>query len=188
MTCDSDHMRAALALARRGLGQTWPNPSVGCVIVRDGTVVGEGWHRRAGEPHAEALALAQAGERSRGATVYVTLEPCSHFGRTPPCADALVAAGAARVIAAMEDPNPLVAGRGLQRCGARDVVDRRLDLALAFLGGVVLGVLGQVAVRAGFLDRLDDRGTLDGLEVAHFVDQLAVAFGQHGSLVDGGHE
>lgn len=108
-------MARALELAERGLFTTTPNPRVGCVIVRDGAIVGEGWHVRAGEPHAEVHALAMAGEQARGATAYVTLEPCSHHGRTPPCADALVKAGVARVIAAMEDPNPLVAGRGMAR-------------------------------------------------------------------------
>lgn len=107
-------MRRALELAARGLYTTDPNPRVGCVIVRDGQVVGEGWHRRAGEPHAEVNALAQAGERARGATVYLTLEPCSHHGRTPPCAEALLRAQPARVVVAGMDPNPLVAGRGLE--------------------------------------------------------------------------
>ncbi len=115
-------MARALALAERGLCTTSPNPRVGCVLVRDGTIVGEGWHRRAGEPHAETLALAAAGEAARGATAYVTLEPCSHFGRTPPCADALIDAGIARVVAAMEDPNPLVAGRGMARLRATGIV------------------------------------------------------------------
>lgn len=115
-------MARALALAARGLNTTAPNPRVGCVLVRDGEVVGEGWHRRAGEAHAEIHALEQAGERARGATAYVTLEPCSHFGRTPPCADALIGAGVARVVAAMEDPNPLVAGRGMARLRAEGIV------------------------------------------------------------------
>ena len=106
-------MARALELAERGLFTTTPNPRVGCVIVQDGEMVGEGWHHRAGEPHAEVHALAMAGERARGASAYVTLEPCSHHGRTPPCAEALIKAGVARVVAAMEDPNPLVAGRGL---------------------------------------------------------------------------
>ena len=112
----SDHawMARALQLARKGLYSTHPNPRVGCVIVADGEPVGEGWHVRAGEPHAEVHALRQAGERARGATAYVTLEPCSHHGRTPPCAEALVKAGVGRVVAAMQDPNPQVAGRGLQ--------------------------------------------------------------------------
>ena len=106
-------MARALQLAARGLFTTTPNPRVGCVIVKDGRVVGEGWHQRAGMPHAEIHALAAAADAARGATVYVTLEPCSHHGRTPPCAEALIQAGVARVVAAMHDPNPLVAGRGI---------------------------------------------------------------------------
>ncbi len=110
---DRLHMARALQLAARGLTTTSPNPRVGCVIVRDGIVIGEGWHERAGTPHAEVHALKQAGAAARGATVYVTLEPCSHHGRTPPCAEALIDAGVARVVAAMTDPNPLVAGGGI---------------------------------------------------------------------------
>jgi diaminohydroxyphosphoribosylaminopyrimidine deaminase/5-amino-6-(5-phosphoribosylamino)uracil reductase len=110
---DHAQMARALQLAARGLYTTSPNPRVGCVIVKDGRVVGEGWHERAGTPHAEVHALKGAGDAARGATVYVTLEPCSHHGRTPPCAEALVDAGVARVVAAMTDPNPLVAGRGI---------------------------------------------------------------------------
>lgn len=114
-------MTRALELAARGLYTTSPNPRVGAVVVKDGEIVGEGWHRRAGEPHAEIVALAQAGGRARGATVYITLEPCSHFGRTPPCVDALVEAHVARVVAAMEDPNPRIDGRGLERLRAAGV-------------------------------------------------------------------
>ena len=110
---DHGMMARALQLAERGLWTTTPNPRVGCVLVRDGQVVGEGWHEKAGEPHAEVHALRAAGDRAKGATAYVTLEPCSHYGRTPPCAEALIAAGVTRVVAAMTDPNPLVAGRGL---------------------------------------------------------------------------
>lgn len=112
---DQRSMARALELARKGVYSTHPNPRVGCVIVAGGQVVGEGWHARAGEPHAEVHALRQAGAKARGATAYVTLEPCSHHGRTPPCAVALVQAGVARVVAAMQDPNPQVAGRGLAR-------------------------------------------------------------------------
>ena len=107
------YMARALRLARRGLYTTEPNPRVGCVLVRDGQVVGEGYHQRAGGPHAERVALAAAGEQARGATAYVTLEPCCHTGRTPPCSEALIAAGVAQVVCAMTDPNPLVAGKGL---------------------------------------------------------------------------
>jgi len=112
---DSEFMALALQLAERGLHTTTPNPRVGCVIVRDGAVVGEGWHERAGGPHAEVVALQAAGSRARGATAYVTLEPCHHHGRTPPCDEALIAAGVARVVAAMRDPDSRTAGQGMVR-------------------------------------------------------------------------
>ncbi|MEG5264877.1 bifunctional diaminohydroxyphosphoribosylaminopyrimidine deaminase/5-amino-6-(5-phosphoribosylamino)uracil reductase RibD [Pseudomonas sp. JDS28PS106] len=118
---DIQYMARALELARKGIYSAHPNPRVGCVIVRNGQIVGEGWHARAGEPHAEVHALRQAGDKARGATAYVTLEPCSHHGRTPPCADALVNAGVGRVVAAMQDPNPEVAGRGLLRLVAAGI-------------------------------------------------------------------
>ncbi|MHC8303229.1 bifunctional diaminohydroxyphosphoribosylaminopyrimidine deaminase/5-amino-6-(5-phosphoribosylamino)uracil reductase RibD [Pseudomonas sp. ZS1P83] len=133
---DAHYMARALELARKGHYTTHPNPRVGCVIVRDGQIVGEGWHVRTGEPHAEVHALRAAGDKARGATAYVTLEPCSHHGRTPPCADALVHAGVARVVAAMQDPNPSVAGRGMQRlaqagiateCGVLEGEARKLN-------------------------------------------------------------
>jgi diaminohydroxyphosphoribosylaminopyrimidine deaminase/5-amino-6-(5-phosphoribosylamino)uracil reductase len=111
---DHGYMARAIRLAEQGLYTATPNPRVGCVLVRDGEVVGEGWHERAGEPHAEVHALRAAGARARGATAYVSLEPCSHHGRTPPCANALIDAGVARVVAAMTDPNPQVSGRGIQ--------------------------------------------------------------------------
>ncbi|MEO6696583.1 MAG: bifunctional diaminohydroxyphosphoribosylaminopyrimidine deaminase/5-amino-6-(5-phosphoribosylamino)uracil reductase RibD, partial [Gammaproteobacteria bacterium] len=112
---DYEYMARALQLATRGLYTTHPNPRVGCVLVRDGTIIGEGWHERAGEPHAELHALQQAAEGARGATAYVTLEPCCHHGRTPPCSEALIKAGVARVVVAMTDPNPKVAGQGLEQ-------------------------------------------------------------------------
>src|ERR1700741_4101618 len=122
---DLGHMRAALALAARGLGRTWTHPAVGCVLVRDGIVVGRGWTQPGGRPHAETEALGRAGEAARGATAYVSLEPCAHTGKTPPCADALIAAGVARVVAAVEDPDPRVSGRGIATLRAAGIrVDR----------------------------------------------------------------
>lgn len=118
---DHGMMARALQLAERGLWTTSPNPRVGCVLLRDGEIVGEGWHEKAGEPHAELHALRAAGDLARGATAYVTLEPCSHHGRTPPCAEALIAAGVSRVVAAMTDPNPLVAGQGMAMLGAAGI-------------------------------------------------------------------
>jgi len=119
---DSNMMARALQLAEKGLNTTSPNPRVGCVLVRGaGEIIGEGWHEKAGDPHAEVHALRAAGERARGATAYVTLEPCSHHGRTPPCAEALIAAGVSRVVAAMTDPNPLVAGKGLSMLQAAGI-------------------------------------------------------------------
>ncbi|MCQ6258562.1 bifunctional diaminohydroxyphosphoribosylaminopyrimidine deaminase/5-amino-6-(5-phosphoribosylamino)uracil reductase RibD [Pseudomonas sp. Q11] len=141
---DAQYMARALELARRGHYTTHPNPRVGCVIVRDGQIVGEGWHIRAGEPHAEVHALRAAGEQARGATAYVTLEPCSHHGRTPPCADALINAGVARVVAAMQDPNPEVAGRGLQRLS---------QAGIATQSGVLEGEARQL--NQGFLKRME---------------------------------
>ncbi|MEJ0017394.1 MAG: bifunctional diaminohydroxyphosphoribosylaminopyrimidine deaminase/5-amino-6-(5-phosphoribosylamino)uracil reductase RibD [Acetobacteraceae bacterium] len=119
---DAAHMRAALALARRGLGSTWPNPSVGCVVVKDGRVVGRAVTAPGGRPHAEPRALEAAGAAARGATVYVTLEPCCHWGRTPPCTDALVAAGVARVVIATRDPDPRVDGDGIARLRAAGIL------------------------------------------------------------------
>lgn len=118
---DAEWMRQALTEAARALGRTSPNPPVGCVIVQRGEVVGRGFHPKAGEPHAEVFALREAGEQARGATAYVTLEPCSHFGRTPPCADALIRAGVRRVVAAAQDPHPQVSGRGLEKLRAAGI-------------------------------------------------------------------
>lgn len=118
---DRRYMARALQLARQGWYTTQPNPRVGCVLVKEGQVIGEGFHLRAGEGHAEVNALAQAGAKAKGATAYVTLEPCSHYGRTPPCAEALIKAGVARVVAGMVDPNPQVAGRGMQMLSAAGI-------------------------------------------------------------------
>ncbi|HJS70750.1 MAG TPA: bifunctional diaminohydroxyphosphoribosylaminopyrimidine deaminase/5-amino-6-(5-phosphoribosylamino)uracil reductase RibD, partial [Gaiellaceae bacterium] len=118
---DAEYLARALELAERGRGGTAPNPVVGAVLVREGAVVGEGWHERAGEPHAEVVALEAAGEDARGATLYVSLEPCAHHGRTPPCADAVAAAGVTRVVAAVGDPNPRTNGVGLDRLRAAGV-------------------------------------------------------------------
>jgi len=119
---DSEYMAQALSLAGQGLNSTSPNPRVGCVLVRDEKIVGRGWHLRAGEPHAEVLALRETGGAARGTTAYVTLEPCNHVGRTPPCTDALIAAGVSRVVMAMQDPNPLVSGKGAERLRAAGIV------------------------------------------------------------------
>jgi diaminohydroxyphosphoribosylaminopyrimidine deaminase/5-amino-6-(5-phosphoribosylamino)uracil reductase len=119
---DRRFMQLALTLGRRGLGRTWPNPAVGAVVVRDGVIVGRGWTQPGGRPHAEPEALKRAGAAARGATLYVTLEPCSHVGKSPPCADAVIAAGIARVVAAIEDPNPRVAGQGHARLRAAGIV------------------------------------------------------------------
>ncbi len=117
----TEYMRLALEQARQGVGRTSPNPPVGAVIVKDGQVVGQGFHPRAGDPHAEVFALRDAGDQASGAAVYVTLEPCSHYGKTPPCADALIAAGVREVFVGTVDPNPLVAGRGIARLKAAGV-------------------------------------------------------------------
>ncbi len=165
MAADTAHMQAALGLARRGLGVSWPNPNVGCVLVREGRVVGRGVTASGGRPHAETVALAMAGDRARGATAYVTLEPCSHHGGTPPCADALIAAGVARVVAAQRDPDPRVNGAGLKRLAAAGIE-------------VAEGLLGAEAeeVTAGFLSRvrkgrpaltLKLASTLDGRIATH---------------------
>jgi diaminohydroxyphosphoribosylaminopyrimidine deaminase / 5-amino-6-(5-phosphoribosylamino)uracil reductase len=129
---DRRFMELALALGRRGLGRTWPNPAVGAVIVKDGEIVGRGWTQPSGRPHAEIEALRRAGEMARGATLYVTLEPCSHHSKSPPCADAVIASGIARVVSAMEDPNPEVAGRGHARLRSAGIaVDVGIEAAAA---------------------------------------------------------
>jgi diaminohydroxyphosphoribosylaminopyrimidine deaminase / 5-amino-6-(5-phosphoribosylamino)uracil reductase len=139
-------MQAALALARRGLGTTWPNPSIGCVIVRDGRVVGRGRTAPGGRPHAEPVALAMAGEQAKGATAYVTLEPCCHWGRSPPCTDALIAAGVSRVVVGATDPDPRVNGQGLAKLKAAGIVvetgileAEALETLIGFTQRVTLG-------------------------------------------------
>ena len=165
---DIQYMQRALRLAERGLYTTDPNPRVGCVIVRDGETVGEGWHRRAGGPHAEILALQQAGDRARGATVYVTLEPCSHHGKTPPCADALVQAGVARVIAAMRDPNPEVSGSGLERLRAQGI-----DVACGLLETEARGI------NPGFVKRMESGRPYMRVKLAMSLDgRTAMASGE----------
>ncbi|HTW26229.1 MAG TPA: bifunctional diaminohydroxyphosphoribosylaminopyrimidine deaminase/5-amino-6-(5-phosphoribosylamino)uracil reductase RibD [Acetobacteraceae bacterium] len=156
---DRTHMRAALALARRGLGSTWPNPAVGCVLVKEGRVVGRGSTAPGGRPHAETLALTAAGAAARGATAYVTLEPCSHWGRTPPCAEALIEAGVARVVVASRDPDPRVDGQGI---------------ALLQSAGIVVeeGVLAEEAadLAAGFFSRVQRGRPLVTLKLASTLD------------------
>ncbi|MEQ9861563.1 bifunctional diaminohydroxyphosphoribosylaminopyrimidine deaminase/5-amino-6-(5-phosphoribosylamino)uracil reductase RibD [Pectobacterium cacticida] len=165
---DELYMARALGLARRGRFTTTPNPNVGCVIVRDGEIVGEGYHFRAGEPHAEVHALRMAGERARGATVYVTLEPCSHHGRTPPCADALISAGVSRVVAAMQDPNPQVAGRGLSRLQ---------QAGIAVSHGLMMAEAEKVNV--GFLKRMRTGFPYVQLKMAASLDgRTAMASGE----------
>lgn len=165
---DGHFMRAALTLARRGLGTVWPNPTVGCVLVKDGAVVGRGWTQPGGRPHGETEALARAGARAAGATAYVSLEPCCHHGKTPPCTDALVAAGIARTVVAVEDPDPRVAGRGIARL-------REAGIA------VETGLLAEEAraINAGFFLRLAQGRPLVTLKLATTLDgKIATATGE----------
>jgi diaminohydroxyphosphoribosylaminopyrimidine deaminase/5-amino-6-(5-phosphoribosylamino)uracil reductase len=161
---DSRWMAEALRLAALGLYSTSPNPCVGCVLVKDGQQIGGGWHQRAGEPHAEVYALREAGDRAIGATAYVTLEPCSHYGRTPPCADALIESGVARVVVAMQDPNPQVAGNGIAKLRAAGIeVECGLmeAAALALNAGFVSRMsLGRPLVRSKVGMSLDGRTAL----------------------------
>lgn len=165
---DLRYMQLALTLGRRGQGRTWPNPAVGAVVVKDGVILGRGWTQPGGRPHAEPVALAQAGEAARGATLYVTLEPCSHFGKSPPCADAIAAAGIARVVAAVEDPNPEVAGQGHARLRAAGI---KVDV----------GLCAEEAARdhAGHFRRIRDKRP-------HVVLKLAVS--PDGKIAAAGHK
>ncbi len=165
---DADHMAHALALAARGLGRVWPNPAVGCVIVKGARVVGRGWTQPGGRPHAETVALAQAGELARGATAYVTLEPCAHHGKTPPCADALIAAGISRVVTALTDPDPRVSGHGHARLRAAGI-------------DVIEGIGAQAAttLNAGFLKRVTRGLPMVTLKLATSLDgRIATASGE----------
>ncbi len=143
---DQRFMQLALTLGRRGQGRTWPNPAVGAVVVKDGVIVGRGWTQPGGRPHAEPEALKQAGEAARGATLYVTLEPCSHVGKSPPCVDAVIAAGIARVVSAIEDPNPEVAGQGHARLRAAGIT---VDVGL--------GAMEAARDHAGHFRRIRDK-------------------------------
>ncbi|MDP2331642.1 MAG: bifunctional diaminohydroxyphosphoribosylaminopyrimidine deaminase/5-amino-6-(5-phosphoribosylamino)uracil reductase RibD [Reyranella sp.] len=161
-------MRAALTLARRSLGRTWPNPAVGCVIVRDGRVIARGRTQDGGRPHAEAYAIANAREPLKDATVYVTLEPCAHHGRTPPCADALIAAGVGRVISAIEDPDPRVKGQGHARLAAAGIAVE-----------VGEGAAAAAEINAGFFLRVREGRPLIHLKLASSLDgRIATASGE----------
>ena len=165
---DRRHMRHALGLGARGLGNTWPNPAVGCVIVQGSRIVGRGWTQPGGRPHAETMALAQAGAAARGATAYVTLEPCAHHGKTPPCAEALIAAGVARVVSALHDPDPRVAGQG-------HALLRRAGIA------VTEGVEAEAArvANTGFLRRVTEGLPALTLKLATTLDgRIATASGE----------
>jgi diaminohydroxyphosphoribosylaminopyrimidine deaminase / 5-amino-6-(5-phosphoribosylamino)uracil reductase len=165
---DVNFMRTALALARRGLGTVWPNPSVGCVLIKDGRVVGRGWTQPGGRPHGETEALRRAGEAARGATAYVSLEPCCHWGKTPPCTDALINAGVRRVVVTLEDPDPRVAGKGIRQLRAAGLE-------------VETGLCAKEAaeVNAGFLNRLRLGRPLVTIKMATSLDgRIATASGE----------
>jgi diaminohydroxyphosphoribosylaminopyrimidine deaminase/5-amino-6-(5-phosphoribosylamino)uracil reductase len=165
---DEDHMAHALRLAARGLGNVWPNPAVGCILVKDGQVIGRGWTQPGGRPHAEVRALEQAGAAAAGATAYVTLEPCAHHGQTPPCAEALIAAGLARVVSALTDPDPRVSGKGHQMLRAAGIA-------------VTEGILAAQAERqnAGFLKRVTKGLPFVTLKLAATLDgRIATATGE----------
>jgi diaminohydroxyphosphoribosylaminopyrimidine deaminase / 5-amino-6-(5-phosphoribosylamino)uracil reductase len=161
---DLRFMQLALALGRRGLGRTWPNPAVGAVVVKDGVIVGRGWTQAGGRPHAEPVALAHAGEAARGGTLYVTLEPCSHVGKSPPCTDAVIAAGVKRVVSAIEDPNPEVAGQGHARLRAAGIA---VDIGL--------GAAEAARDHAGHFRRVRDRRPHVVLKLAVSIDDKIAA-------------
>jgi diaminohydroxyphosphoribosylaminopyrimidine deaminase/5-amino-6-(5-phosphoribosylamino)uracil reductase len=171
---DQRFMALALALGRRGQGRTWPNPAVGAVIVKDGVIVGRGWTQPGGRPHAEVEALQRAGDAARGATLYVTLEPCSHHGKSPPCADAVISAGIARVVSAIEDPNPEVAGQGHARLRAAGIV---VDVGL--------GAAEAARDHAGHFRRIRDKRPHVILKLAVSSDDKIAAAGRKPVAISG---
>src|SRR6266576_3839951 len=171
---DQRFMQLALTLGRRGQGRTWPNPAVGAVVVKDGIIVGRGWTQPGGRPHAEPEALRRAGEAARGATLYVTLEPCSHFGKSPPCVDAVIASGIARVVSAIEDPNPEVAGQGHARLRAAGIAVE-----------IGLGALEAARDHAGHFRRVRDRRPHVILKLAVSSDDKIGAVGRKPVAISG---
>ena len=173
-TLDTRFMALALTLGRRGLGNAWPNPAVGAVVVKDGVVVGRGWTQPGGRPHAEVEALGRAGEAARGATLYATLEPCSHHGKTPPCVDAIMAAGIARVVSSLEDPNPKIAGQGHAQLRAAGVA-------------VTLGICAGESRRAhaGHIRRVRDGRPHVTLKLAVSADGKAGLAGRRPAVITG---
>ncbi|HZE52606.1 MAG TPA: bifunctional diaminohydroxyphosphoribosylaminopyrimidine deaminase/5-amino-6-(5-phosphoribosylamino)uracil reductase RibD [Bradyrhizobium sp.] len=171
---DQRFMQLAFALGRRGQGRTWPNPAVGAVVVNDGVIVGRGWTQAGGRPHAEAVALARAGEAARGATLYVTLEPCSHVGKSPPCADAVIAAGIKRVVSAIEDPNPEVAGQGHARLRAAGIA---VDIGL--------GAAEAARDHTGHFRRIRDKRPHVTLKLAISTDDKIAAAGHKPLVISG---
>jgi diaminohydroxyphosphoribosylaminopyrimidine deaminase/5-amino-6-(5-phosphoribosylamino)uracil reductase len=167
-------MQLALTLGRRGQGRTWPNPAVGAVVVKDGAIVGRGWTQPGGRPHAEPEALSRAGEAARGATLYVTLEPCSHIGKSPPCVDAIVAAGIARVVSAIEDPNPEVAGQGHAKLRAAGIA---VDIGL--------GAAEAARDHAGHFRRVRDKRPHVILKLAVSSDDKIAAAGRKPVAISG---
>jgi diaminohydroxyphosphoribosylaminopyrimidine deaminase/5-amino-6-(5-phosphoribosylamino)uracil reductase len=171
---DDRFMRLALALGRRNLGRTWPNPAVGAVVVRDGLVVGRGWTQPGGRPHAETQALKRAGKLAEGATMYVSLEPCSHKGKTPPCADAIIRAGVARVVSAMQDPNPEVAGSGYAKLTGKGI---QVDTGL--------GAIDAQRIHAGHVRRITDGRPHVVLKMAVSADDKVGAAGRRPVAITG---
>ncbi|NOJ49382.1 bifunctional diaminohydroxyphosphoribosylaminopyrimidine deaminase/5-amino-6-(5-phosphoribosylamino)uracil reductase RibD [Bradyrhizobium archetypum] len=171
---DQRFMQLALSLGRRGLGRTWPNPAVGAIVVKDGVIVGRGWTQPGGRPHAEPEALKRAGKAARGATLYVTLEPCSHFGKSPPCVDAVIASGIARVVSAIEDPNPEVAGQGHARLRAAGIA---VDVGL--------GAQEAAHDHAGHFRRVRDRRPHVILKLAVSADDKIAAAGRKPVAITG---